>query len=480
MKIPSSGNNVFDPSAIESEGHPTGYLYFALAVVFCLAIYSDAFPYRYPVFLPLVCLVFGWFGVLRKRFVIPLNGGFAMFFGCFLFYLLGVLHDSQLYKENAKDLLNACGVLLLVPLLFSLRGKYEFLLFRNSTLTISSFLSTWIAVTSLVKYQLLGRGIQVETFWIEGYPYPWGSSLVIDYNFFAFAMLAGSISSLYCFRRSSVLLGKLWYFGSFVVSAFSMALAGSRRGWVTEALFLSVLLVIGVASSLAFLLRIRDKIVITRNAFNGALSALTLTIVSLAVVVWYSPNLLSEERGFHLQVEGFRDRYESFSDPDMGFGQRTVRWRFATELIGESSPMELFFGQGFGYLHRYANRFQMLATREDYPHNPILSATLYSGLVGGLWVTSFMILAVAKYYKYRKTDSYFFALYFASLFYVLPSFQSFISGKFFGLFLLMPWLLQQSGPNTAASTHTSVYNTPRTRGSKLEVQWRQLTSSETP
>jgi hypothetical protein len=479
MKIPSSSNSVFDPSAIKSEGHPTGYLYFALAVVFCLAVYSDAFPYRYPVFLPLVCLVFGWFGVLRKRFVIPLNGGFAMFFGCFLFYLLGVLHDSQLYKENTKDLLNAFGVLLLIPLLFSLHGRYEFLLFRNSTLTMSSFLSTWIAFTSLVKYQLLGRGIQVETFWIEGYPYPWGSSLVIDYNFFAFAMLAGAISSLYCFRRSPSLLGKLWYFGSFVVCAFSMALAGSRRGWVTEALFLSVLIVIGVTISLAFLLRIRNEIVITRRAFRSALSIVTLTIISLAVVSWYQPDFLSQERGFREQVEGFRERFDSFTDPDMGFGQRTDRWRFATELIGESSTMELFFGQGFGYLHRYANKFQMLATREDYPHNPIISATLYSGLVGGFWVTSFMIMAVARYYKCRKTDTYFFALYFASLWYVLPSFHSFISGKFFGMFLLMPWLLQEVGSNTCASTCVS-HDTRRTGDLELAAQLRQVPSSETP
>jgi hypothetical protein len=464
-----SSSAVFRSTTIESNGHVTGYLYGALAIVFSVAIYSDAFPYRYPVFLPLVCLVFGWFGLVRKRSVIPLNGGLAMFVGCLLFYLLGILHDSQLYKENVKDLLNAAGVLLLAPLLFSLRGKCEFLLFKNATLTINSFMGTWIAVTSLVKYRLLGQGIQVETFWIEGYPYPWGSSLVIDYNFFAFAMLVSAISSLYCFRRSSALLGKLWYLASFVVSAVAMALAGSRRGWVTEVLFLVVVLCVGVTSS-AFLLRIRDKSKIKRSTFNSVLSIVTLAIVSLTVAARYQPELLSEERGFREQVEGFRERFESFSDPDMGFGQRTNRWRFAVELLGDSSSMELFFGQGFGYLHRYANAFQMVATREDYPHNPVLSATLYSGLVGGLCVASFLIIAVAKYYKHRKTDTYFFSLYFASLWYVLPSFHSFISGKFFVMFLLIPWLLQKVNPINTESTLSSAYNTPGTRDLPLAAQ----------
>jgi O-antigen ligase len=133
---------------------------------------------------------------------------------------------------------------------------------------------------------------------------------------------------------------------------------------------------------------------------------------------------------------------DTLGNPTESFSGRSSRWSFAMDLLDDASTGQLLFGEGFDYLSRYAVEFHN-ATPEDYPHNPIISAAIFSGVIGCIPVLLLIVLASAQYIKRSRTDLYFAALFLASMFFVIPSYNSIFSGKLFGILLLIPWSLPE-------------------------------------
>jgi lipopolysaccharide/colanic/teichoic acid biosynthesis glycosyltransferase len=93
------------------------------------------------------------------------------------------------------------------------------------------------------------------------------------------------------------------------------------------------------------------------------------------------------------------------------------KWSYALDLFSQRSTAEKLLGDGFDYLSDYGFQFNQDAALTDYPHNPVLSALLYSGIVGGVFILFFIL--VALYYGgiyFRKYPLYSMMLYTSMLF----------------------------------------------------------------
>jgi hypothetical protein len=443
-----------------------------LAMIVTLSLYGDAFPYRTPIVFPLTVLGFCWVGLVQRRLTVPANAGFAFTVACVVFYLIGILESSYLYNLNVRELRNVASLLLLSSILASIRNGREFQTFCKYTQVMGAFAGITLAIIGLYKYNLMAQGRELKFLWFAGRQYPWGTSLIVDYNFYAFAMLAGAISCLFCLYRSSSFGVKALSLLGILLTVASMSFSGSRRGWVTEALFLIIL--IGLTLRWIGLNLWRSL----RTALNAKVNLqsiallFTVAVVAVAALQRLHPAFLDSNRTeFQVQSKSLEGRLDGLTSPAASFEGRSDRWVFASRLLENASPMQLLFGQGFTYLHIYAVEFPG-DTPEDYPHNPIISAALFSGVIGGLLVCAFLTAAAMRYFKARKSDIYFASLYLASLFFVLPSYNSIFAGKLFGLLLLIPWSVpvSEDRPSHAKSPINSpefVYaRFPRTAAAK--------------
>jgi len=121
--------------------------------------------------------------------------------------------------------------------------------------------------------------------------------------------------------------------------------------------------------------------------------------------------------------------------------KRTVRWKYAKEVWStEYSWPNKIFGRGFDYLEQFGQKFYPGEDRIDYPHNPIISSFLYSGIIGGLYYIFFLVLSFWYYWKYRKHHLLFFILYLITFVFVFISSDSHFNVPIFAMLSLVPFI----------------------------------------
>jgi hypothetical protein len=102
---------------------------------------------------------------------------------------------------------------------------------------------------------------------------------------------------------------------------------------------------------------------------------------------------------------------------------RIERWIYAIKMFNNYSLFHKLFGNGFSYLDEFKYNFARKGAAYDYPHSPILSVLLYSGLIG-LILYIFFLLKVVQYYMTYYSDLLGFAIFF-----IITILFSFISGN---------------------------------------------------
>ncbi|MCF6242167.1 MAG: O-antigen ligase family protein, partial [Bacteroidales bacterium] len=135
-------------------------------------------------------------------------------------------------------------------------------------------------------------------------------------------------------------------------------------------------------------------------------------------------------------------RLQKYDSTDRLFAPRTLRWKYAWTLFQKYNFIQKTFGNGFAYLNIFGEKFkeQNNELRPDYPHNPILSALLYSGLTGALYYLYFLGLVFWYYWKYRKHHLIFFILFLVSFFFVFLSGNSHFSVPIFAILSMVPFI----------------------------------------
>ncbi|MGC9375503.1 MAG: O-antigen ligase family protein [Bacteroidales bacterium] len=121
---------------------------------------------------------------------------------------------------------------------------------------------------------------------------------------------------------------------------------------------------------------------------------------------------------------------------------RLLLWRFAWFYFNDFSLQEKLFGRGFEYLKVYHYVFDNEGVNSDgidYPHNPIISAVLYSGIVGAVFYVLFLLQVFYRYWKLRKRITLFAILYLLAFAFTFFSGNSHFSVPAFLILSLIPY-----------------------------------------
>ena len=128
---------------------------------------------------------------------------------------------------------------------------------------------------------------------------------------------------------------------------------------------------------------------------------------------------------------------------------RTDRWRYALELWQTRyDTKQKIFGQGFKYLEWYGERFWGNPNRHDFPHNPIISSFLYSGIIGGIVYIIFLIISLWLFWKRRKELGIFFIMYLCCMFFCMFSGSSHFSFPLFEFLTFLPFVEYKKDNNS--------------------------------
>ena len=244
--------------------------------------------------------------------------------------------------ERAQLVRAMAWVMLCVGLFVSIPGAYKF----------------WLFLSSAEQLDFI-----VEA---SGTDYPWGTSLVTDYNFYALTILVAILSALYL----ATFVGPLGQTILALLITFLVAvgtLAGSRRFWLVAPL------IIGVQ---ALWMISRGGVRRYRVVFGG----LVLCLIGLPAVLYVVAGDVIEL--LITAVWDFQFRFLTIFDPDHvgGEASRSNQRAFGISLL---EGFVVWFGSGFDYMNRFSCEFSVCGGA-GYPHMPILSAFLYGGVIAAI------------------------------------------------------------------------------------------------
>ena len=117
---------------------------------------------------------------------------------------------------------------------------------------------------------------------------------------------------------------------------------------------------------------------------------------------------------------------------------RVERWQYGYYIFKDKYTLkQKLWGDGFGYLSQFGSKFGK--SKLDYPHNPLISAFLYSGIIGGLIYLWFIGLVFYYYLKYRKYHMFFFVCFPVVFFFSFLSADNHFSIPIFTFFCIIPF-----------------------------------------
>lgn len=396
---------------------------FFLSLVFLVALTGMAFPYGFPLFLPLVCVYFGFY-FIKGRLMIKLNPGIIIFLAVILCYLWGImLSGGHFFQKNWSDLINIAASLLILPIAANLNAE-RYQIFSSFYERLAVPLFFLLSVLSLYKFIRLLHGDTLGFVSSAAEQYPWGTSLVTDYNMFAFVMFAGLFAVASAYRSGGNKVARLFCLATMFTTTLAIIFSGSRRGWVL------ILLLLGCYALYLpfFLARNADTPLSAERLLKRYILLALIFILLVSLMPFINLDVTD-----NIQFDRLTYRFASLVDEGLGknFSSRTERWAYGLEIVNEYSLFQLLAGEGFSYLTEYAAHFQT-AGEEDYPHNPVISTLHYSGVFGTLAVLSLLLIPLVEIFRHRRVFGWnMLGLYLIALLFFLPSGNSIFSYKYF-------------------------------------------------
>jgi len=130
---------------------------------------------------------------------------------------------------------------------------------------------------------------------------------------------------------------------------------------------------------------------------------------------------------------------------------RPGRWKMAGEIFGHYTFAQKLMGNGLTWLPLYGEVFYNHPRHYDYPHNPLISTVLYSGVIGGLLYLAYLIWSLALYVKNRQRYGLFLMLFLLTGVFVSVSGNSHFSVPAFAFLTQLPFFFSYLDQNKNAS-----------------------------
>lgn len=139
-----------------------------------------------------------------------------------------------------------------------------------------------------------------------------------------------------------------------------------------------------------------------------------------------------------------REKFRISKDKETFFDTRFLRWKASLEYFKTFNIKEKIFGKGMEYTRVFPllfyNGHQLKGI--DYPHNPIISAFLYSGIIGGLIYIIFLVVSFIRYWKQRENLWIFGIIYLLIFFFTFFSGNTHFSVPALAIFSLIPFMFK--------------------------------------
>ncbi|MCO5101258.1 MAG: O-antigen ligase family protein [Burkholderiaceae bacterium] len=324
-----------------------------------------------------------------------------------------------------------------------------------------------LGVLGFVKLIYLAYGQPFIAPVLPDRPYPGGTSVAHDYNSYALSVACGVTACVGLWRFPRI--ANIATIGAGVAVGAGL-LSGSRRFVLVIIVLALIVLVFPrlmplsrkaavwrvaiVATVAGALFAVAQAFVV--NVLGGRLTAQPALRSGQADTLYTVGRLMTLSDGARIVLarslqkaveEGvvppFRSEDPVISRrmperPSVG-AARLDRWRFGLELYRDSG--RTWIGDGFAYGAAFAGRFAV-PTGYDYPHNFVISALLYGGLVAAV---SLIILLIASLWLYARmmfdSGGAFWPvafMYGAVGFYSSTSGDTFFSAPVFGVFVVLP------------------------------------------
>lgn len=310
-----------------------------------------------------------------------------------IFLCAALFDDKSISFEIIKDLLRGFIFLSVSILIFRLKKINEPSISKK-IVELLCFIILIIGFTAsslgLFKYLMIKLGFKLDVLSNSIGEYPWGTSLVLDYNFYALTLLVSGLIAIRFWSQSFNEKKSILYTCIACIILNAGILSGSRR-----------FLIIGPLIITTYFLILFFK---NRNIFKKSKWICFLAVFSVLSSLIHG-GLYLKDSGCHngkLGCSGIQNMTEIqqrtsrvLTSPQSTVDSRIDRWLYTFEII---EPPKLLFGSGFSYREKFSCKFNDCKI-DDYPHSPILSALLYGGLIGVFSVLACFIYALVTSYQ---------------------------------------------------------------------------------
>ncbi len=420
-----------DFSKLFADKHSTLSQLFQIAVA--LWFFRMIVPGVIYVFLPvlLFLLIFGLFyqgrNIFQKAYIYEFLKTFNPLIILGLFFIGALFIARPIQNRPIRDLfeyfVNLFFLIIFFTLTYRARQKAGFIFVFNKMTRIIWISALVVSIIGLLKY-----GLQLLNYNIPG-QMQYGTTLNQDKNFFALYAALGIIGLLPRLSKADHFATRFASQLILLILMLNILFAYSYR----SPLLLGIL---AVSLLIVQFIGISNANEMVRNlAKNLRFFTITyLAIIAFIGINQYQTELPNESifsRYYHqISLNNETHHTEQLSSKTFHFD----KWQYAIDLFNDRPTNQKIFGNGFSYLGDFGKHFNGNELNVDYPHNPVLSGLLYSGIFGAVFILFFILIALYYAGKYFQKYPLYSLMLYTSMLFILFSGNSLFSVPIF-LFL---------------------------------------------
>lgn len=371
--------------------------------------------------------------IFKKAYLFEFSRTFYPLYILIFFYLVGVLISNELYLLCLKDIMEFVILVIVLYSLFLFMHEasdinYLKRIFKKIVRVIG-VLSVIIAVLGLLKFIFQLNGIYL-------FESPFGTSINTDTNFYSLFSFLGIISFLPSLVKSDNKKRNILNQFLIFILILNIVFSYSYRSLFLLGLIISLL----ISTQIISIFR-RKKNNLNKN-FRLLFYIIIPSIIIILSVSKINPSLNSKLKS------GYENKFIQDNNNSIEYKKalklafKYDKWEYAIEYFSEQKLINKFFGGGFLYTEKFGEKFHSEIKGYDYPHNPVLSALLYSGLIGALFLLSFLLISLYYGFVYLKKYPLFSLMLFISSLFVFFSGNSIFSIPVFLFLFSMSFLVR--------------------------------------